>query len=290
MLESIQSSYQFVDWCEPINNAHPLGRNVVAWWLAVPGGTGWGSFRWRDLLQENNLTLTNMSVSDSWSRSSVVFGGADDYCVANSDNDTLDFGTGSFSVFASANATSFTNFAAFFYKGAPNNATPGYMLRQVTGTDRYQFVVGNGTSRSASTSSTQSTGEARLCGVYNGSIATLYVNGIAQTAGGSISGSTSSAVTPEIGRGFDGGITYGYFNGRIKSVIIFNRALLAADVLTLYREERHGFPGMLNRISIPLSFMEQPVVAGHPSMRRLALSQGGIYRPVEIGRQGAQVI
>lgn len=112
--------------------------------------------------------------------------------------------------------------------------------QDASNTNQYQIWQYNGSSYNQSNSVTL-TADTWNHLVYalqsNGNYA-LYLNGTSSTSGSNLTASTSGVTeTLNIGRWFnDGGTAGRYFNGSIDQIRMFNKALSAEDVATLYAE------------------------------------------------------
>ena len=79
-----------------------------------------------------------------------------------------------------------------------------------------------------------------LVGTWDGTTMVLYVDGVAQAATAVDSTPIASAGPLVIGRGFAGGAATKPFTGEIADVQVYQQALKASDVLTLYNGDVHS--------------------------------------------------
>jgi hypothetical protein len=78
-----------------------------------------------------------------------------------------------------------------------------------------------------------------VAGTYDGVTPLLYVNGISQTLGNELAAGTGAADKCYIGR--TAFATPYYFNGKIASTLIYNRALTASEILQNYNATKSRF-------------------------------------------------
>ena len=111
------------------------------------------------------------------------------------------------------------------------------------GTIRFSVLAG-GSYRTVSTQSELTSGLHFICGTYNGQHVRLYIDGelVAETAySGSISYSYNNALmlgaNPNATTGTDPGY---FFEGYVKSVAIWNRALSQEEIVKYYHDEPEG--------------------------------------------------
>ena len=113
----------------------------------------------------------------------------------------------------------------------------GYELNYVPSTDKFDYWVqtsaGWGNSPAVSIGTyTASNSWIHVCGVYDGAIHKLYVNGVAQTDGDR-TGDISYNPSPYLWIGDDNSNTP--FTGQIDEVRVYNRALSAEEINRLYK-------------------------------------------------------
>ncbi len=108
---------------------------------------------------------------------------------------------------------------------------------------RVRFYVSNGSKTSfAETNNAISKDWIHVVGSYDGSIVRLYVNGLAQTTTGSLTGSIHTRSDSYLAIGRQGNISDRYTLGSIDDVRIYNRALSASEISELYTFGNGGSP------------------------------------------------
>lgn len=129
------------------------------------------------------------------------------------------------------------------YNTYTSNGDRQFLIARNSTTNHYGFFLSNsGTTFDAVvfTNSTLNTGEwHHICGVYNGSVALMYLNGVLQSQSVSLAGlkdSVNSSIL--IGRF---GRDNSFFNGSIDEVLIFNRALGVGEVGAIYDSSLYNF-------------------------------------------------
>ena len=191
---------------------------------------------WKDLSgNNNNGTLTNGPTFSNSSRGTIVFDGTDD-----------NIQLGNASNFVSANGITVncwvkTNVTEVYKKIFVTVTTGTQSITGVyfsLGPSPYNYYFGiNGVQQATSTSNLSTTQYNNICGTYDKSNIKLYLNGVllATTA------YTTSISTSGIGRisGYDNGSEI--WDGNISSVMIYNRALTATEVLQNYNATKSRF-------------------------------------------------
>jgi hypothetical protein len=208
-----------------------------------------GSTTWRDLSgNSNNGTLTNGPTFNT--EGSFSFDGTNNYIIVPSS-----------SVF-DVSTTSSLSLEAWIYPTATANG--GYIITEehsgatlpvnfslqitngssVVGTGQYPtFGRYNGSSWTNiySTTTIPLNIWTHLVGIFNGSAAFLYANGVQLTVNGSIT-TWINAVSSNlnIGRRWDP-VSPAFFQGKMSSIKIYNKALSAQEVLQNYNAQKSRF-------------------------------------------------
>ena len=156
-----------------------------------------------------------------------------------------------------------------------NGATLGYGLT----TNRFDFYPIASYNALGVGGGTNSTVDAwyHAAGVLNGTAAEIFRNGASD-------GTATVSGTPTHGFMRVGASATAYsFRGQIDDVQVHNTVRAAGWIAEEYSQsnDNAAFWG---------TWAWTAAVAGHPAMRRLGMSRGGILRPVEIGHEGVQVI
>jgi hypothetical protein len=212
-----------------------------------------GSTTWRDLSSSsNNGTLTNGPTFNSSNGGSIVFDGTDDY-VNFGDVTTTEFGTGDFTlsswIFIPSDVIENTGFfKGLIAKKGASAANAGYAMYYNTGYRQFLWSTGDGSSAQERLSSNT---WASLKGVWSNVVmirqsgATnnghFYINGVYESI-------SSTATVVNVNNDFN--LTVGasstlfssyYFQGRISTGLIYNRALSATEVLQNYNAQKSRF-------------------------------------------------
>jgi len=194
----------------------------------------------------NNLTLTNMNTTGNstsgWGSTGCKYGsclkfdGINDYAtIAESSN--LDFSeTQSFTILAWVKYAESGHGGTVFGKGIPGVSTLQYDFG-ASDTDTLQFCY-NKTTDGTSSCIDPDPDMSLLIDTWhfvgvilNGTYATFSKDG-ALSSGVSYVGINDTSLNVSIGAGSSG--TIGYFNGTIDEVLVFNRALSAGEITSLY--------------------------------------------------------
>lgn len=235
-----------INWGNPVNQASPLNRGLVSWWLGR--GPTVGSGTWFDLCKRNNGTLTNgptwSATAPSYRLRSLLFDGSDDYVslaspalnavtiefIARADTDkAMQAAVGVSASYAALRRVS----------GGTVRLTESGGLSLIDWSSAwtnlsvdYHFVYTQSNSGPSST-------------------VELFANGV--------SSGTASVNAP-----FISGLTFGQyvtyfaahsFSGTISSVRLYSRAISASEAYQVYQDSLTGYQRTLNRLTriIPAS-------------------------------------
>jgi len=246
----------------PINWRHPLARGLVACWLPIPGRIGGGKLY--DLAGQNHGALTNGA---AWIGDKLSFDGTDDEVnvpAAESLQVTSSYTTSTWITPTAIGAAQLV----YMYDNR-HVIFSGAIIISVEPDGRMIVVHQNGSSNDFIYSASAITASRTHIAVSHGDGATtIYINGAssggAQSQRDPVYDGAGSATGAHIGRYNDGTITADPFNGAIEDVRIYNRALSAAEVKSLYNDPL----GILNRVR---PRRVSPVVAANsPLLLRLA--------------------
>ena len=189
---------------------------------------------WTDLSgNSNNGTLTNGPTYNSDNGGSIVFDGTDDV-VSISDSSSIDV-TPTVTISAWINPSGFgeNNFGRILDSDDSYN----FFLDNSTVTSGIRYWPNAGNALSVANCVTLNEW-ANFVAVHSGSNVTIYKNGVSIGTSGSFSTlpSTSSGIT--IGNSNDGDRT---FQGKISQVLVYNKALTAAEVEQNYNALKGRF-------------------------------------------------
>jgi len=197
-----------------------------------------GSTSWLDLSRGlNNGTLTNGPTFSSANGGSIVFDGADDN-INLGNPDSLNI-TGSITLSSWIRLTNWNNYPGIITKGY--DVTGGYSIHirndysiwfEILSSANVRQIY-NPTSLTISLNSWFNV----VC-TYNQTQMQIYINGIAAGSGSS----TSVLMKITSSNVLIGNLpTYGFFNGNISNVQIYNKALSAQEVLQNYNALKGRF-------------------------------------------------
>ena len=116
------------------------------------------------------------------------------------------------------------------------------------------FGVANGSSLAYATKAFSTGGWYHIVGVWNGSTAEVYIDGVASGSPVSISGMNTGTVDMAIGALWDTGGTSpggGPWNGKIDEVAIFNYAVGSDDISKIYNATSSGKTADLSDMTTP---------------------------------------
>ena len=189
---------------------------------------------WRDM-SGNNITGSLINNPTFNTSNGGNFGFVTDDYVIMEENSALNTQTPSVEVWIKTNATSQNGF--WFEKGTVNSQ---YSLFQ-EGTN----IVWRQSDRSQYTNTATyitTTNWAQIVGTYTSGDRKTYINGIlitSDTQTGAVSTNTNGMSIGVYG-GFNGGRGY-YYNGNLAIVRVYNRVLLASEVLQNYNAQKSRF-------------------------------------------------
>lgn len=244
-----------VDWQQPVNKDCQLNTGLVSWWLCGENPYfGGGTFR--DLCNRNHGTLTNMAPATDWQSAKgrpggwgcLDFDGVTKEVVVS--NRVVQFPV-TIAAWVRLNATPTTFHDNFYsFDSGSNN---GFRLSLDT-SRRLSFTLGGVAAYTFTTLTA-------IVGQWHFVAAT--VTGSGGTAIGYMdSNSESTAIGTMIGTPNQvniGGLSWADdfgLNGQMDSVLAYNRALSASEVLALYDDSRQGYPNTLNWIR-PTWYLDQ---------------------------------
>jgi hypothetical protein len=208
--------------------------------LFLPMDDAGGSMTYDYSGSRNNGTLTNMNNTGNSTSGPTTDGKFGRGMRFDGVNDYVDCGSnvGGFTVSNSFTISSWINPALdssddVIYGNAWSE--PGYLLRITTGNKARFLLIKDGTNYKGIDSSVLGSGWHHIVAVWDGSNTNIYIDGLndSQTpvAGGTVNTITTS-VNTKIGLETTSGGHY--FNGTIDEVMVFNRSLSAAEILSLY--------------------------------------------------------
>ena len=249
---------------DPVARHHPLNRQRLAWWLALPGLDGGN--KWYDIVGQNHGTLIGMtSGTEGWRSTTrpggqghVIQTGAGYTRIATAVPASLQVGS-AFSVAGWINSTSNTNYN--YIIGASNFATDlyGFEFAIVTNGKPFFYVNGSATgSYLTSASALPLNTWQRIVAVADGTNQYIYVNGVqvatkAQTQNPAWGNAYPLFIGGEA-TGIAGAPNPGTIsNAAMDDVSIWGRGLSPTDVKADYDLSRLGYPGVLNRFAPTLT-------------------------------------
>lgn len=267
---AIAEEKPYLPWdSSTINIRFPGAINLTDWWIALPTLTG--SIKWYNIIRANHGTLIGMSNTSTsgWSRplnqahvAQVNFDGTNDY-VATSVNPHIIDATSPFTLCAQVYATGAggngegtiitTRTSDAPWDGINFSWAGGRVRLYVqTFTDKRVGILGTATL-------SQSTWY-HLCGVYTGSATigglTLYNNGAVLASGTELNDGAPDSLPTRLWRiGADHAATpLDMFQGSMNDIKVFNKALTAGEILSIYGQAKEGYPGLFE----PVYFIPVP--------------------------------
>lgn len=185
---------------------------------------------WIDLTgRSNTATLTNGPGFDNANRGSIVFNGTNQYAPIGTTGFPFGSSAGTLSAWAKTNTTS--GYAWIISYGTSTTSQSRFIGRVGS---TYYF---GGYSDDITASGVVANTWFNMTGVYDGSNALLYINGVL-VSGPTAKSWNTVANTAQLGRQ-----TYPaeYWNGNIGQVLVYNRALTASEVLQNYNTNKFRF-------------------------------------------------
>lgn len=194
-------------------------------------------------------TLTNGPTWASSSLPSLDFRDAA-AVVLDGTNDYIDLGgnvtatNAAFSACAWVYLSAINSFQTFL--GIDGTTISGFKLEKVTGTTGFDFSMrstdstGSTLYQASGTTAPSTSTWYHLCGVYTGSVARLYVNGVQEGTDTTVSATWNATGHAIIGSGKWSGSRTDYTNGKMDDVRIYNRVLTAVEVKSLANGDMPG--------------------------------------------------
>jgi hypothetical protein len=193
---------------------------------------------WKDISGNGyNGTLTNGPTFDGANGGSIVLDGVDDYINFTSQNPIIS--NNPFTLSTWLNVKTHSTYGISLYIGTAQtgqSAYLGFVAEAQTGTANsigggfYGVNIGSGV--------LPNTGWHFVSLTYNGSSASIYVDGIIRATRNSYTANLSS-VSIRIGRANSG--TLYSFNGNVSTSLIYNRALSSSEILQNFNATRARF-------------------------------------------------
>lgn len=201
-----------------------------------------GGTTWRDLKNNNNGTLTNDPTFDLERGGGIAFDGTDDNVeIPHNTNQNLSASNGH-SVSAWCKWISGSNHQDIVSKDSEGGSGREWLITK-NNSGKFRFHIwssGGSAIYDNSNYSLVSNQWVNVTQVWDGSILSCYVNG-------SLDKTKSASVTPRntttimrIGGGSDSGSAL-HFNGSVSSVLVYQKALTAAEVSRNFNVMRHRF-------------------------------------------------
>ncbi len=239
----------------------PVSNNLVAWWK-LDEKSGSTAF---DTIGGNNGSLKNYP---SWSSNgqvggSLSFDGVNDY-VRVADNNALDFGTGDFSISVWVKTSDSSGIDVILDKRTEaSGPVQGFVLFTYNGELGFQLGDGKGHTNYGSNNAFIADGNWHQVTVTVDRNAVgggkWYVDGVnvgSFTPTGR-QGSLSNNKALTLGRRSDSS-SAGYFKGSLDEVMLFNRALSAGEIKTIYNDGNHAPNAQGNK---PLTLKEDSSIS-----------------------------
>lgn len=253
----------FVDWSNPVNWDHPLNRGLVAWYLASPNRGGWGSVTWRDLCQRYNGTLTSMDPVTDWTTDGIHQLGKLDF---DATNDHV--------VVTTPPVTNVPcTIIALAKMGSDSATTTIVSVTDSVSEEQFNLEAAGSVAsdpiRAVTKDSAGSAGRAATSTGYTAGqwheCAGVFASTASRAAfidGGSKGTNTTTLSVASIDTGYIGSLRGTlFFNGSLKSVRIYSRALTDAEVAQHNVERKLGYRNLFNRIPLRYGQAQAAAVA-----------------------------
>jgi prepilin-type N-terminal cleavage/methylation domain-containing protein len=228
---------------------HVLGADIVGNWN-FDEGTGTkandSSGYYNTCTLMNGPTWTSdtpqKSAGQGQGKYALSFDGVDDYLDCGNGSG-LNMGTRDFTITLWANSSNYKISAGLVSKNLYWDTGPGYTMTNISSPLVVYFVVHDATSRGERTTNQGPTyGWTHFVGVKRGSNIEVWVNGSRIGTASAPSGSLDNNQNLTIGKG-----PSGYWQGLIDEVRIYNAALTASEIKSIYAE---GLTGNNNLVAI----------------------------------------
>jgi len=249
---------KIIDYASPVNWNWAGNKDLVGWWLALPGFMG--GAKWRNLVGPADLSLGNhgtlknitQGTTEGWTGTNRR-GGFGAFKLGGTANHHILCGTSgqlaptvaiTKSFWINLSATGVYILMANRANGAENSGAIWFLN---TTTWNFWVSLATGTwNVQATSSSGVATGTwVHLCGTYDGLTGRLYVNGQQQT---SFASTGSIFYTAGHTQTLGADTNANCMNGYIDDCRIYRRALGANEVRDLYLESSQGYPRGIRRI------------------------------------------
>ena len=196
--------------------------------ISYPGsGTSWTDLSGNS----NNGTLTNGPTFNSGNGGSIVFDGSNDYVALGTSGFSFGSSAGTLSGWARATTAAVSNGYWIISYGSATTSQSRFI-----GIYNQTYYFG-GYSNDITASGVQLNTWFNMVGVYDGTNASMYINGVLVSGPTAKTWNTISN-NAQIGRQTNGGE---YWNGNIAQVSIYNRALTASEILQNYNATKGRF-------------------------------------------------
>lgn len=246
---------------QPVNWSHPLNRNLVSWWLRLPGHGV--SFQMRDLCGRGHGAMTGMSPASDWvgpngrpgGWGALDFDGSDD-AVTVTRNSLYDFTD---EIFTLSMWIRIGTAANKYVIGT--NPTDGWAVQMRTTGPQLRFVAVGITVVTTTLSYPVNTWKhfTVTCRPGAGNCK-LYTDGLAD-ATATIGNITNTSDNLTIG--WNG---TQFANVQLDDIRIYNRDLAASEVREVYRLSQVRYPGLLNRLQSWSDYVPAAAAAGGVGM------------------------
>lgn len=278
-------SYLSVNWQDPIDENHTLNKGLVSWWLNTPHWQGGTVFR--DLVSGNHGTLAGMDPATDWVAGgrpggwgALDFDGINDQVEIPTPHAALDF-TSAYTLEGWIRPANYDQFRLLFIRGDGDTDDIEIYIRSSD-----VIILHN---RDNGGSLTFASPAARpIVAEWTHFVITydtvnlwnMYYNAVVQGDMGVAFGSGEPPLDTNRTWRF-GASEHSVFasnerwSGGLDAVRFYNRALLPLEVAQLYVLSLQGYPGLLNRIQLPLGLAASGASIASPP----APSGAGIRNP-----------